>query len=753
MSEKNMTYLQFKATADKLALTHQQITAQDLFNVLSEISTPEQIFEYFERWSIEKEIALHPQISSENSKTLELEKALSVTRATLESTADAILIIDKNGKLVDFNQKFLEVTQVPHSIIESGEENAGLGYLLTQLEDPQELVSQMQYLMMHPEEEGDMGDVHFKNGKIVERYSQPHRIGQEIVGRVWSFRDVTERRKQEESLRLTNRAISASTHGIILIENNAECTVTYLNPASINLLNAEEEKVLQHTFFNITPEFFTHKEKLLQIFKNQQKESITIECQIKNRIVWLEVSIDPVYEKDQKTISHFVSIINDITKSKELENILQYKAVHDSLTGLPNKTYIEDAIRYRIRKAGSTNESFGLLFVDIDRFKNINDTLGHRVGDKLLCLFSSRMQNNLQKQDVMARIGGDEFIFLINDVASLDSLNSIANRLLEACRRKFSYTDHEFNITASVGIVHYPECGTDAETLIRNADIAMYQAKQNGRNRSCFYSKTLNHTISRRVEIENELHNAIANSEFELHYQPIYDIAKKRFEKAEALIRWKNKRLGQISPVEFIPMAEEIGMMTSIGRWATETAVTQLKEFAKNGIEDLVISLNVSAKQLTDDFFVTHLNNFILSNEVLSKKIILEITESFFLQEEKVSDQLDKLNSLGIKIAIDDFGTGYSNLNYLNKLHISYLKIDKSFIDQIDQHHFNDSVILAIIAIAKRMKFKIIAEGVETESQLEFLSKNECDEIQGYYFSKPLPAAEFEKFIKSKQQQ
>lgn len=751
MNEKNMTYLQFKATADKLVLTHHDITAQDLFNVLSEISTPDQVGEYFERWQIEKEMGIQTQ-HNEHSKTLELEKALSVTRATLESTADAILIIDKNGKLVDFNQKFLEVTEVPHEIIESGEENAGLGYLLTQLKDPQELVSQMQYLMMHPEKEGDMGDVHFKNGKIVERYSQPHRIGQEIVGRVWSFRDVTERRKQEESLRLTNRAISASTHGIILIENNEDHTVTYLNPASINLLNLDEEKILQRSFFDITHEFFTHKEKLLHIFKNEQKESVTIECQIKNRILWLEISIDPVYEKDQKTISHFVSIINDITKSKELENILQYKAVHDSLTGLPNKTYIEDAIRYRIRKASSSSESFGLLFVDIDRFKNINDTLGHRVGDKLLCLFSSRMQNNLQKQDVMARIGGDEFIFLINNVSDMDSLNGIANRLLEACRRKFSYTDHEFNITASVGIVHYPECGADPETLIRNADIAMYQAKQNGRNRSCFYSKTLNHTVSRRVEIENELHNAISNSEFELHYQPIYDIAKKRFEKAEALIRWKNKRLGQISPVEFIPMAEEIGMMTSIGRWATETAVKQLKEFTKNGIDDLVVSLNVSAKQLTDEYFVTHLNSFISSNEILSKKIILEITESFFLQEEKVSDQLDKLNSLGIKIAIDDFGTGYSNLNYLNKLHISYLKIDKSFIDQIDQHHFNDSVILAIIAIAKRMKFKIIAEGVETETQLDFLAKHECDEIQGYYFSKPLPAAEFEKFIKSKQQ-
>jgi diguanylate cyclase (GGDEF)-like protein/PAS domain S-box-containing protein len=750
MTSKSMTYLQFKSTADTLALTHHNINPEDLFNVLSEITTREQINEYYTRWSAEKvaQSSTENKNLDENSlRAKELEKSLSITRATLESTADAILIINKDGKIADFNQKFLEVTEVPKEIIESGEENAGLGYLLGLLKDPQELIAQMQYLMMHPDKDGDMGDVHFKNGKIVERYSQPHRIGSEIVGRVWSFRDVTEKRKQEESLRLANRAIDSSTHGIILVENNGNFPTTYLNPASSKLLQLNESEALRKPFLTLSDAFTQHAENFLDILREKHTGTLTIQCHTGNKIAWLEINIDPVFGKTDQSITHFVIIINDITKNKELENILQYKTVHDSLTGLPNKAYMEDAIRYQIKKSIKQNEKFGVLFIDIDRFKNINDTLGHHIGDNLLCLFGKRVQNMLKKSDIIARIGGDEFIVLINGIHNIDDLSIVANRLIESSRQTFTSDDHEFNITISIGVVFYPECGRDPETLIRNADIAMYQSKKNGRNQYSIYDASLNQVITRRVQIENELHGAIENNEFQLVYQPIYNIKEGKFTKAETLIRWKNKKLGDVPPNEFIPVVEDIGMISTVGRWIIETAMRQILTWQNTPLKNLTLSINVSAKQLSDENFIKHLNETIEKNNIATHKILFEITESFFLLQEKVTNTLSNLNNLGVKIAIDDFGTGYSNLSYLNKLNIHSLKIDKSFIDQIDSPVFDESVLQTIIAIAKRMHYKLIAEGVETEKQFLFLKENECDEIQGYYFSKPLTVVDFEKFI------
>lgn len=748
MSKKDITYLQFKSTADSLALTNNEVSLGAIQNLLGDFSTDGQIEDYYDRWVKENALKDSKSIAaSAEEKAAALEKSLSVSRATLESTADAILIIDNQGKIVDFNQKFLEITEIPKEIIEEGEEGAGLGYLLGLLKNPEELVGQMQYLMAHPDEIGDMGDVHFKNGKVVERYSQPHRIGKEIVGRVWSFRDVTDKRKQEETLRLRNRAITASTHGVVIVANNKNLSITYLNPASIRLINLNEDKVQGKNFLTCFDTLPENLDVMRTIFDKKTKGSVTIEMPINKKIRWLEINIDPVKNKETREVEHFVAIINDITKSKELEKILKYKAVHDALTGLPNKVYIEDAIGYRINSAKIATEKFGVMFIDIDRFKNVNDTLGHRVGDKLLKLFAKRMRNYLQNDDVIARIGGDEFIILLKHIDGIHSLSNIAERLLEACRKRFSYQDHEFNITASIGIAHYPECGKDPETLIRHADIAMYDAKNAGRNTFRSFTNSLNSTISRRIQIENELHSAIEKNEFKLLYQPIYNINHDEFNKAEALIRWNSEKLGFVSPVEFISVAEDVGMMTALGRWIIETTCKQISEWNKNGLNKITVNINVSAKQLLDERFVHHITNTLAKYQLSHDAIVLEMTESFFLLEEKVFATMSELEKVGIRIAIDDFGTGYSNLSYLHKFHVSFLKIDKAFIDEIEHVDFNESVIQAIIAIAKSMNFTIVAEGVESKSQLDYLKENGCDEIQGYYFSKPLEAESFSKFI------
>ncbi len=878
-------------------------TLEQVQRALSSDKKNQYVITHFKRWKEKNKKLLRKNnpIKVPRKNIAEIERSLALVRGVLESTNDGILVVSNEGKILEYNEKFIAVWGVPRHLLENRDDQKALAsYPLTVLANPEEFYNNTISIYKDPEAQGRVPDAHFKNGKILERFTFPLKIDGETIGRVWSNRDVTqsrkideilrlnkraieaspqgiiiidlntanknkmisvnpaftemsgytlteaqgkefslfvspehlehitdvinhrrqvkieipcyhknkqpfyaelhlapviddtdtfhyskklveetnthsdwhtaktnkghkqashyvgilidvtEKRKQEETLRLNNRAIVASTHGIILIENSPEFLITYLNPASLRLLHLSESDILQKPFLHCLEEFSNEREKFLTIFNSEKRGVLTQHCMVNNKMVWLEITIDPVYEKDQEKISHFVSIINDITKNKELEGILKYKAVHDTLTGLPNKAYLEDAIHYCIKRVGISHENFALLFIDIDRFKNINDTLGHGVGDELLRLFGKRLQENVEKKDIVSRIGGDEFIILVNNVRSIDDLTVISKKILEVCQKKYVHSDHEFNVSASIGVVKFPECGTNAETLIRNADIAMYQAKFAGRNRICHFTNSLNKTMTRRVEIENELHNAVKNNEFALFYQPIYSIPDNQFKKAEALIRWNNKKMGFVSPAEFIPIAEDIGLMTTIGRWVMETAIAQQQVWQKLNGGDFIVSINVSAKQLLDEGFVQHFNQTILHYHVDTRKIIIEITEGLFLLEEKVFDKLNQLSNLGVKIAIDDFGTGYSNLNYLSKLHISYLKIDKSFIDQIDQPEFNDSVLLAIIAIAKRMQLRLIAEGVETKNQYELLVKNQCDEIQGYYFSKPLPAGELEKFMEAR---
>lgn len=754
-------YHHVEAVINNLIFQNQRPTIEKIKQALNiTTNTLDQIIEYYHYMWEQRHTAtyltdiepLKPtelQTTDFAKRTMQLEESLGMMRATIEATEDGLLMINKEGKLVGFNKKLVELVGLPESVRQSKDETEGLNYLFSQVVDSQELANLVMKKYQDPTP-GPCGDMLFKNGRIAERYYQPQIVKDRVVGHIWSLRNVTERRQQEESLRLANRAINSSTHGIILIENSQQFLTTYLNPASITLLNLDEIESLQKPFLTLSDAFSDNLEEFLDIFKEKNTGNLTVQCRIDSKINWLEINIDPVYDKTHEKITHFVAIINDITKNKELENILQYKAIHDSLTGLPNKAYIEDAIRYRIKKATKSNEPFGVLFIDIDRFKNINDTLGHHIGDNLLCLFGKRTQNILQKNDIVSRIGGDEFIILISNIKNQQDLDHIAARLMESTRKTFSSDDHEFNITISIGIVHYPDCGRDPETLIRNADIAMYQAKHNGRNQAFLYNSSLNQTITRRVQIENELHNAIANHEFELHYQPIYNLNEKRFTKAEVLLRWNNNKLGKISPAEFIPVIEDVGMITVVGRWIIEQAIHQMEIWKNTPLKDVIISINVSAKQLTDESFTKELNKIIFRHQIPSHKILFEITESFLLLQEKVTTTLSNLHDLGVKIAIDDFGTGYSNLSYLNKLHIHSLKIDKSFIDQIDTINFDDSVLLAIIAIAKRMKYKIIAEGVETKQQLDFLEKNNCEEIQGYYYSKPLNVDTFEQFMLEK---
>lgn len=792
MTSKKISYSTVEKVINNILSADVTPTLEQVQRALSPDMEDKNIVAHFNKWKNKNEkraqknqIKNNSALKRSRKSIAEVERSLALVRGVLESTNDGILVVSNEGKILDYNEKFIEVWGVPREVLEDrNDEKALAAYPLTVLANPEEFYNNTMSIYKDLEAQGRVPDAHFKNGKILERYTFPLKIDGRTVGRVWSNRDITQSRKIEETLRLSKRVIEASPDGIMIIDLSPENEnkIIDINPAftAITGYTLAEIKDKELSLLTNAQQEQENLQEIQNTIMRRKQIKLDIHCLHKNGdSYWGELHIAPViddtdkfnYSKklvkktntssdwhndetkvEQKQVSHYIGILVNISERKMMEERLIHQATRDSLTGLANKKYLQDAIQYRIATAKENNDLFGLMFIDIDRFKNINDTLGHGVGDELLRLFAKRLQSCIQKQDLIARIGGDEFIILINKIEGSDTLYDISKRLLEASQKKFTRADHEFNISASIGIVQYPEAGTDSETLIRNADIAMYKAKFSGRNQACFYTHALNHSMTRRVEIENELHNAIQNNEFELHYQPIYSLTDKKYNKAEALIRWHNKRLGNVSPAEFIPVAEDIGMMTIIGRWVIESTIAQLNQWEKIGINNLTISINVSTKQLRDENFIQHINQTISHRHVLSRKIILEITESFFLLEEKLANKLNELNILGLKIAIDDFGTGYSNLSYLNKLHVSYLKIDKTFIDQIDEKQFNDSVLLAIIAIAKRMGFKTIAEGVETKNQLSFLADNGCDEIQGYYFSKPLPAAEFEKFIKTKYQ-
>lgn len=440
----------------------------------------------------------------------------------------------------------------------------------------------------------------------------------------------------------------------------------------------------------------------------------------------------------------------DITARRLAEERSRYLANYDALTGLPNRAYLDDHLKYSLNLAKRNNENLVVMFLDLDHFKDINDTLGHNVGDKLLIESSERLQSSLREGDTVVRLGGDEFIILLPTLW-MNGADRVAQKLIEVMKKPFKFDSIELNLTASIGIALYPEDGDDFETLYKNADTAMYRAKQDGRNRYCFFTKEMQAHSIRNLELGNALRHALDRNELELYYQPQISSKDSKIIGAEALLRWKHPEFGNVSPMEFIPVAEENGMILPIGEWVLRTAVSQAKKWMAEGAEPIIMAVNLSAVQFRHlslpDTVTRILEEYALPPEYLE----LELTEGVAMYDpQKAINVMNDLHDRGVRMSIDDFGTGYSSLSYLKKFKIYKLKIDQSFIRDINIDNEDKAIVSAIISMAKRLGLKTIAEGVETITQLEYLRGQECDEIQGYYYSKPLPAKEFEVFRNSR---
>jgi diguanylate cyclase (GGDEF)-like protein len=434
---------------------------------------------------------------------------------------------------------------------------------------------------------------------------------------------------------------------------------------------------------------------------------------------------------------------------KNIEKNLYLLAHYDSLTGLANRDFFHTTLSKSLLRAKRNNQALGLMFLDLDHFKEINDTLGHAAGDYLLISVTKRLQSCVRETDTIARLGGDEFTIILDSIQQSENAGMVAGKILLALAEPFLISNHQVNISSSIGIALYPKDATNLEEMIKYADTAMYKAKEKGRNNYQYFTEDLNAEVAKTMALKNDLRKAIKQNQLFLHYQPKVNTNNKAIVGAEALLRWQHPTRGLIPPVEFIPIAEQSGLIDDIGAWVIKEAISQNHKWREKQLKPIFMAINLSAKQFEKRDFVNLIERELLDINMEASSLELEITESLLMKEEQLAqDILRELNDKGHKISIDDFGTGYSSLTYLKRFTVNSLKIDRSVIKDITSNQDDAEIVKAIIAMAHALRLIVIAEGVEEQKQLAFLQLHNCDEIQGYLFSKPVSAEEFENLLR-----
>lgn len=758
MSRTQVSYQIVAKAAEKIKKTGKAPSLTDVSKALGLLEEPPELSSLLEEWyhnqpefkrSGQQPLTNNIHIDSSHivEKNIELEKSLSLVRATLESTADGIMMVNGKGQVVDWNQKFIDMWRIPSHMMEVGTERISFDYILSQLQDPSSLISDVQYLYENPEWQGELPELHFKDGRVFERYTQPQRIGNQIVGRVYSFRDVTEKRRSEDFLRIRERAIEASSHGVAIIDVESEPnSIIYVNKAFQRITGYREKEALGKSLKNLqgfSPTDANYKRMSLAI-REDRDEVLEIECRHKNGAkYWSEISLSPVHDSTNKKDRHFVCILNDITDRRELEQQLLQQATHDSLTELPNRVLLIDRIEQAILQAKKQKSILAFMFIDLDKFKMTNDTLGHGIGDKLIQLIANRLLIATDEFDTVARLGGDEFFILLTSISTEEEAKEKAKEILKSIQLPVQIDQHNITITASIGICYYPKDGADFETLMKNADLSMYHAKDSGRNMFKVFEPDMNNRLINVMQLDNALRDALKNNEFTLVYQPLIDIINQKIMGVEALIRWRSKILGPVSPMDFIGVAEENGLIIDIGKWVLETACKQLKELHKLGMKDLIMAVNISERQFKQSNLISIVDEALEKAKLDSRYLELELTESLLIENvNSIVSIMTSLKERGVGLSIDDFGTGYSSLSYLKRFPVDKLKVDRSFINDMVNDKNDAAIAKAVVNLGHSLSLTVLAEGIETKTQLDLVREFSCDYAQGYYFSKPLPAEE-----------
>jgi diguanylate cyclase (GGDEF)-like protein/PAS domain S-box-containing protein len=463
----------------------------------------------------------------------------------------------------------------------------------------------------------------------------------------------------------------------------------------------------------------------------------------------IEDSVAPIHDREGHPTGAVV-VFRDVSAARAMALEMAHSAQHDFLTGLPNRMLLNDRVNQAVTAAPRHGKKVAILFLDLDGFKHINDSLGHGVGDKLLQSIAKRLVDCVRASDTVSRQGGDEFVVLLSEVAHAPDTALTARRMLQTVAEPHRVDQHELHVTTSIGLSVYPDDGMDAETLIKNADTAMYQAKENGRQSYQFFKPAMNVRAVERQSIEESLRRAVERQEFTLHYQPKINLRTREITGAEALIRWTHPTRGPVSPAHFIPVAEDCGLIVPIGNWVLREACRQARAWLDAGLFLRTMAVNISSMEFREDNFLDGVFTILRETRLDPGALELELTESVLMKRaESAAKVLQTLRASGVQLAIDDFGTGYSSLSYLRRFPIDALKIDQSFVRQIDSAADETTIVTAIISMGRSLKLRVVAEGVETSRELAFLQAQQCDEAQGYYFSRPVPAPAFAALLKT----